>query len=55
MKNLFKKIWSMRAGYLMVAPLMLGILIFCYFPTDYGLLLSFTDKTVTSPIHFIGY
>lgn len=55
MKNLLKKIWSMRTGYLMVAPLMLGVLVFCYFPPVYGLLLSFTDKTVTSPIHFIGF
>ena len=32
------------AGYAMVAPLMIGILIFCYYPPIYGALLAFFDK-----------
>lgn len=36
------------AGYAMVAPLMVGILIFCYYPPIYGALLAFFDKGVGS-------
>lgn len=31
------------AGYAMVAPLMIGMLVFCYYPPIYGALLAFTD------------
>lgn len=53
-KTLGQKLWAMRAGYLMVAPLMIGILIFCYYPPVAGILLSFTNKTSTTPMTFIG-
>ncbi len=44
-KSFFKYIYSHRAAYLMVAPLIIGILVFCYYPPVYGIILSFTDKT----------
>ncbi len=44
-KNLGRTIWKYRMGYLLVAPLMLGLLIFSFYPFVYGLALSFFDKT----------
>ncbi len=55
-KNFFSYISRHRAAYLMVAPLMIGVLVFCYYPPIYGILLSFTDKTARPDSgSFIGF
>lgn len=55
-KRFFSYISSHRAAYLMVAPLMIGILVFCYYPPIYGIILSFTDKTARANSGtFIGF
>lgn len=46
MKKFFSYIWRKRAAYLMVAPLIIGVLIFCYYPPISGIMLSFTNKTI---------
>ena len=45
MKAFFRYIWQHRTAYLMVAPLVIGVLIFCYYPPIHGIFLAFTDKT----------
>mgnify|MGYP004668724495 FL=1 len=47
MKKFFSYIWRKRAAYLMVAPLIIGVLIFCYYPPISGIMLSFTNKTIS--------
>jgi ABC-type sugar transport system permease subunit len=42
-------------GYLMIAPLMIGLLVFCYYPSFYGLGLSFFDKKSSSPAVFCKF
>ncbi len=44
-----------RVGYLMIAPLIVGLLVFCYYPSVYGLALAFFDKTSTQPAVFCGF
>ncbi len=41
----------------MVAPLMIGILIFCYYPPVYGIILAFTNKTSTpmKKVDFVAF
>lgn len=55
-ESLLSRIRKGSAGYLMILPLMVGLLIFCYYPPVYGLILSFfdmpTDKTVEAV--FVG-
>lgn len=46
-RNFFSYMKEHWAGYAMVAPLMVGILVFCYYPPIYGALLAFTDTTGT--------
>lgn len=53
--KVFNYIWKKRAAYLMVAPLMIGIMVFCYYPPIYGILLSFTDKTDVNVASFIKF
>lgn len=57
MKSFFQYIWKHRTAYLMVAPLMIGVLIFCYYPPLQGIFLAFTDKTaaVGKKINLIGF
>lgn len=44
-KKFIKTVWKYKAGYLMAAPLMVGLLIFSFYPFVYGLGLSFFNKT----------
>ena len=44
-KDAGRMIWKYRAGYIMVAPLMFGLILFSFYPFVYGLGLSFFDKT----------
>lgn len=54
--NFFSYIYRNRAAYLMVAPLIIGVLVFCYYPPLYGIFLAFTDKTArASSGAFIGF
>lgn len=57
MKKFFSYIWRKRAAYLMVAPLMIGIVIFCYYPPISGIMLSFTNKTISlsEKVEFIWF
>lgn len=45
----FKRFWSYvyrnRAAYLMIAPCLIGVLLFSYYPPIYGMYIAFTDKT----------
>lgn len=47
LKRFFAYIYKHRAGYLMVAPCIIGVLAFCYYPPIYGMYLAFTDKTAS--------
>lgn len=43
--NFVKYMDRHKYAYLMVAPLIIGVIIFCVYPPVYGILLAFTDKT----------
>lgn len=43
------------AGYLMLAPLFIGILVFCYFPPISGLRLAFFEVTSNTQEVFVGF
>lgn len=45
LKALGRMVWKYRAGYIMAAPLMLGLVLFSFYPFVYGLGLSFFHKT----------
>ena len=51
----FRYIWRNRAAYLMIAPLMIGVLVFSYYPPLYGFWLSFTDKTTVTAGNLVGF
>ncbi|MBQ8658598.1 MAG: sugar ABC transporter permease [Clostridia bacterium] len=53
--KVLKYIWRNRAAYLMIAPLMIGVLIFCYYPPIYGFWLAFTDKASVTEGSFVGF
>ncbi len=57
MKAFFRYIWQHRTAYLMVAPLVIGVLIFCYYPPIHGIFLAFTDKTaaVGKQVTLVGF
>lgn len=55
LSKLFNEIWKCRYCYLFVAPLMIGLLIFCYYPPIYGLALSLFEKSSTGATRFIGF
>ncbi len=46
--------WKHRAAYMFLAPLLIGITVFSYYPPAYGLMLSFFKKSSGSPMEFIG-
>ncbi len=54
-KNFFKYVFAHRAAYLMVAPLIIGVLAFCYYPPVYGIVLSFMDKSGKKFVGFQNY
>ncbi len=51
-----KKIYRGRWGYLMAAPLMVGLAIFSIFPFVYGITMSFFDISTSNPTwNFVGF
>ena len=42
-------------GYLMVVPLLIGILVFCYWPPISGLMLAFVEQTSMTAPKFVGF
>lgn len=44
-KSFFKYVYKNRAAYLMIAPCIIGVLLFSYYPPIYGMYIAFTDKT----------
>lgn len=52
--SLGKRIWKARTAYLLLAPLMIGLLIFSYYPPLSGLYHSFFDWNVTGDAIFVG-
>lgn len=52
-KLLGRTIWKYRAGYIMAAPLMVGLVLFSFYPFIYGLGLSFFHKT-DKIMEFVG-
>ena len=52
--SLGKRIWKGRMAYLLLAPLMIGLLIFSYYPPLSGLYHSFFDWNVTGEAVFVG-
>lgn len=57
MKSFFRYIWKHKTAYLMVAPLIIGVLVFCYYPAFSGIFLAFTDKTAVlgQQEQFVGF
>lgn len=52
--SLAKRIWKSRTAYLLLAPLLIGLLIFSYYPPISGLYHSFFDWNVTGDAVFVG-
>ena len=57
MRKFFGYLWKNKVAYLMVAPLVAGVLIFCYYPPLQGIYLAFTDKTAATgkAVNIIGF
>lgn len=53
--QLGKEIWRRKLAYLFIAPLIIGLLIFSYYPPVYGLVLSFFEKHSVGETKFIGF
>lgn len=53
-KSVWHRIWKSRTAYILLAPLVLGLLVFCYYPPLSGLYHSFFDWNVTGKEEFIG-
>jgi len=52
----WKKVYRGRYGYLMAAPLMVGLAIFSIFPFVYGIAMSFFDISTSNPTWtFVGF
>ena len=54
LKALGRTLWKYRAGYIMAAPLMVGLALFSFYPFVYGLGLSLFNKT-DKLMEFIGF
>ncbi len=54
-KTLLNRIYDARFSYLFIAPLIIGLLIFSYFPAIYSLILAFYDKSSTSEAVFVRF
>ena len=50
-----KEIWKRKIAYLFIAPLIIGLLIFSYYPPVYGLALSFFEKHSVGETVFVGF
>ncbi len=53
-KSLWRRVWQARMGYLFILPLMLGLLIFSYYPAFSGIYHSFFDWDSVGTAKFIG-
>jgi len=53
--SLGKRIWKARTAYLLLAPLLIGLLIFSYYPPVSGLYHSFFNWNVTGDAIFVGF
>lgn len=49
------RIWKARTGYLFILPLFIGLLMFCYYPPIYGIVLSLFEKRSFGSASFIGF
>ena len=54
MQRIAKDIAKNKVGYMMLAPLFLGILVFCYYPPVSGLVLAFFQKRSNTDAVFVG-
>ncbi len=52
--SLIQRIWKAKQAYLFISPLMLGLLLFAYYPPVSGLYHSFFDWSAFKPSVFIG-
>lgn len=52
--SLARQMWKARTAYLLLAPLLLGLLVFSYYPPVSGLFHSFFDWNVTGEAVFVG-
>ncbi len=52
--SLASRIWKGRTAYLLLAPLLIGLLVFCYYPPVSGLYHAFFDWNVTGEAIFVG-
>ena len=53
-KSVLRQIWQNKMAYLLLSPLIIGLLITCYYPPISGLYHSFFDWNVTGSATFIG-
>ncbi len=53
--SLASRIWKGRKAYMLLAPLIIGLLVFCYYPPFSGLYHSFFDWNVTGNAQFVGF
>ena len=54
MDSLARRIWKGRNGYFFIAPLVIGLIVFCYFPPIIGVYRSFFKWSGTGEAVFIG-
>ena len=52
-KSVLRQIWQNKMAYLLLSPLIIGLLITCYYPPISGLYHSFFDWNVTGSATFI--
>lgn len=53
-KNLARRIWDARLAYLLLLPLFIGLIIFCYYPPFSGMYHAFFDWDALGKKTFIG-
>ena len=56
--NIFREMWRSKLAYLFLLPLMIGVIVFCYYPPLMAIYRSFTDwgRNPADPaIHFVGF
>ncbi len=53
-KTLLKRIWKGRTGYLFILPLMIGVVLFAYYPPILAIIKSFTNWDSASTGVFVG-
>lgn len=53
-KSLLRRIWDARVAYLLLSPLLIGLLITAYYPPISGMYHAFFDWSVTGTARFVG-